>query len=262
MPPVIQGEFKDLKHTSSARIDKVIDGQTILMNDGKVVRLSGVFYPFETGEAISGSMVSAKEKLERVLPQGTEVMLYQTRNAKKGRTNRMGHILAHLVARKSGEWINGAVVAYGYAYAVTDRDTPEMAEQLYKLENAAREQERGLWAKNSPHGLLSSENAAQGDGQFRAVEGRIVKAASVRNDLYLNFGKDWRKDFTVKITPVQRRLLSRKGIDPMTLPGKKVRARGWIRDWNGPFMELEIIDHLEILEESVPSIIETGQDNP
>lgn len=245
------GEFSDLKHTSSARIDKVIDGQTILMKDGKIVRLSGIFYPFVTGKDSDGSMVRAKQKLERVLPENTEVMLYQTRYEDKGRINRMGHQLAHLAVKKTGEWVNGAMVAYGYAYALTDLDNPQMVGQLYAAERLARKESRGLWAEGSDYGLLTPVTAHEGDGTFRVVEGVVTKASTSSNHLYLNFGDDWRQDFTVKVTSAQRRVLSKRGIDPMTLSGHTVLVRGWLREWNGPYMELESIDQLEVLQAPV-----------
>lgn len=253
--PVITGDFKDLKHTSSARIDKVIDGQTILMKDGKIVRLSGLFYPFATGKDQSRSMVNAKEKLERVLPENTEVMLYQTRYEDKGRVNRMGHHLAHLVIKKTGEWVNGAMVAYGYGYALTDLDNPQMVHQLYILEDLSRMAQKGLWKTGSGFDLLTPETAIQGDGTFRVVEGVVAKAATSSNNLYLNFGDDWRKDFTVKVSSAQRKVLSRKGIDPMALNGHTVRVRGWLREWNGPYMELDSIDQLEIV--AAPPVVQT-----
>jgi micrococcal nuclease len=248
--PTISGDFKDLKHTSSGRIDKIIDGSTILMKDGKIIHLLSLFYPVTTGEAADGSTVDAKLRLEALLKEGTEVMLYQPRNQKTGRINRMGHTLAHLVNKQTGQWINGTIIADGLAYAITDQSNPELADQLYALENKARTQKIGIWKDGSPHLLLTSDNAGQGNGMFRIVEGRVNRSATAQNNLYLNFGTDWRKDFTVQITPDIRKTLARRGIDPMNLTGKHIRVRGWIREWNGPFIELETPDRIEILPTS------------
>lgn len=254
-PPVISGDFKDLKHTSSGRIDKVIDASTILMKDGKIIHLLGIFYPFSTTAEPNAMTIAAKSRLEKLLTENTEVMLYQTRNQKAGRINRMGHTLAHLVNKQSGEWINGLLTGEGYAYAVTDQSNPEMAAQLYQLEDKARMGKLGLWKDGSPDGLLVPDNASTGNGQFRVVEGTVNRSATAQNNLYLNFGSDWKKDFTVQITPAIRKNLSKRGIDPLSLAGTKIRARGWLRDWNGPFLELETPERLEILSK-------TGQANP
>ena len=44
-PVPIRGDFSDMKQTATGRADKVIDEQTILMKDGKIVRLLGLDYP-------------------------------------------------------------------------------------------------------------------------------------------------------------------------------------------------------------------------
>jgi len=279
-PAVVKGDFGDLKHTGSARIDKVIDGQTVMMQDGKIVRLLGLDYPYVNGDAENPYAVAGKDLLQTLINNKTEVMLYQTRNIKAGRMNRMGHVLAHLVVKGSDLWVNGALVASGDAFAVTDDANPEMATQLYTLENQARAKGLGLWNARSPSGLLTPDTASQGDGQFRVVEGTVDRAALNHNNLYLNFGHDWKKDFTVMLSPEIRRTLSHRGTDPMFLSGKHVRVRGWIREWNGPYMELETPERLEILEtlpaaasnaaqqepqtspETPAEDMQTGQDNP
>jgi hypothetical protein len=130
-----------------------------------------------------------------------------------------------------------------------------MAAQMYQLEDKARAAKLGLWKDGSTDGLLTPDTAATGNGQFRVVEGTVNRSATAQNNLYLNFGTDWKKDFTVQITPTIRKTLAKRGIDPMGLAGTKIRARGWLREWNGPFLELETPERLELLSK-------TGQANP
>lgn len=253
---VIKGDFKTLKHTSSNRVDKVIDEQTVLMKDGKIVRLLGVDYPLGTDEDAPEQPFQAKELLDKLLPEGTEVMLYQKRqisDVKRGRVNRMGQLLAHLVKKDDDGWINGTLVANGLARALTTASNPEMVDQLYALEDKARKAAKGLWAKDSRDGLLIPDTAQEGNGQLRVVEGKVSRAATSKNNLYLNFGTDMKKDFTVMIPAALRKSLARLGTDPMSLSGKTIRVRGWIRQWNGPYMELETPERLEIVTTSGPS---------
>lgn len=245
---IVKGDFgTGLKHTSSGRVDAVIDAQTILLKDGKIVRLLGIDYPFMAGDMNGGPMIAAKSRLEKLLPDGTEVMLYQTRDQKIARANRMGHILAHLVNKKDERWINGTLVREGLAWTMTDLSNPQMAAELYALENLARADAKGLWSKNSPFGVLTPETAGTGSGTFRVVEGVVNRAAVSKNNLYLNFGTDWKKDFTVMISPAIRKALAKQGLDPMSLAKQPVRVRGWIREWNGPFIELETAERLQVL---------------
>lgn len=61
--------------------------------------------------------------------------------------------------------------------------------------------------------------------------------ARVRGTTYLNFGADWRSDFTVMIDARARRRFDHAGIDLDALEGREVLARGWIRSRNGPMIE-------------------------
>ncbi len=249
--PVIKGDFKDLKHTSTGRVEKIIDARTVLMKDGKIIRLSGIEYPVAFGQDDGQESMDAKARLAALLPEGTEVLIYQSRNTNTGRINRMGHQMAHIALKKDERWINGTIVGEGLGWAMTDKDVTELAPQLYRLEDIARTAQRGLWAKNSAYPLLTPEDAVKGSGSFRVVEGTVLKTASMKNSLYLNFGKDWHKDFTVMVTPGVRKAMARQGTDPMAFAGRKVRVRGWIRDWNGPFMELDTAARIEILLETI-----------
>jgi hypothetical protein len=64
---------------------------------------------------------------------------------------------------------------------------------------------------------------------------------------YLNFGPDYKTDFTVTIAPTEMRLFRRAKIDPRELTGRTVRVRGWLGSYNGPEMELLTPSVLELL---------------
>lgn len=248
-PPVSRNapaDFAELKQTRTARIDTVIDGLTVLLKDGKIVRLSGLEIAGQYDPAAEDTSVAAKQALETLLPEGTEVTLYQTRMAKKGRLNRMGHHLAHLEKKNETIWVQGALLRQGLAYALPTSDTPEMAAQMYAAESAARNAKTGLWENSS---VLSPDTAEQAIGRFAVVEGVVRSAATAKNNIYLNFGSDWRTDFTVMIAPSVRKELARTGIDPLSLAGETIRTRGWLRSYNGPMLEL---DHPSLLEYPVP----------
>lgn len=254
---IVKADMTGLRHAFTGRADKIIDGRTVLLKDGKIIRLLGLEFPLDTALEESEEPFMAKQRLENLLPDGTEVMVYQRRaqsnDTKRGRVNRMGHLLAHVVRKDNEQWINGALVADGLAWVMTDAANPELTDQLYTLENKARKSGKNIWSKESVNGLLNADTAIKGDGQYRVVEAKVLRSATAKNNLYLNFGKDWRDDFTVMLSPSLRKTLARRGTDPMSLSGKTIRVRGWIRNWNGPYMELETAERLEIVAASGPS---------
>lgn len=245
--------FDGLKRTGAGRADRVIDALTITLKDGKIVRLSAIDVPGLGGAEPDDAALLAFRLVQKLLPNGAEVALYQTRDAKAGRTNRMGQTLAHLHIEKDNLWIQGALLSVGLARAMPSDANPQMIREMLLLEKQARAEKKGIWADNSPHRLYRDTELSGKTGTVQVVEGKIAKAASVKNNLYLNFGADWRTDFTIRITPDIRRQLSRTGIDPMALAGKNVRARGYIENYNGPMITLETVHHLEILDEPAPT---------
>lgn len=245
-------DFSDLKHTKSGRVDKVIDGLTILLKDGTLVRLASIDIPdFQIWRDAPHSE-AALEILEKTLSERTEVMIYQTPMAKKGRINRMKQELGHLVVKEGNIWIQGLLLSEGLARVYTMPDANQMARQMLDIEQEARAGKRGLWGEDSEYLVLTPETASQSMGELAIVEGTVKKTATVKNNVYLNFGQNWKEDFTIMITPDLRKKLAYQGIDPLGLAQKTIRVRGWLREYNGPLIELEDTTHLEYLNPAQP----------
>ena len=71
----------------------------------------------------------------------------------------------------------------------------------------------------------------------------------MRGRAYLNFGEDWRSDFTVTLSPAVRRRFERDGIDPVSYGRRRVRVRGWIKSFNGAMIEASHPEQIEVIEE-------------
>lgn len=244
---VPSGQFDTLKHTKSGRVDKVIDGLTILLKDKTIIRLASLDIPDFNDRQNAPIAEEAQNHLNTLLPEGTEIMIYQTRMAKKGRVNRMNHQLVHIVTKKEPQWINGFLLAHGLTRVYTTPNAPEMSAQMLNIENEARKAKRGLWAEGSVYQVLTPETASQAMGKLAVIEGVVAKTASVRNNIYLNFGQNWKTDFTIMIPSALRKKLAQNGIDPLGLAHQKIRVRGYLREYNGPLIELEAIEHLEVM---------------
>lgn len=237
--------FDDLKLTKSGRIDKVIDGLTLLLKDDTIVRLASLDIPDFNERHDAPYAEAALAYLQKSLPEGTEIKIYQTRVAKKGRVNRMNHQLGHILTKKDGLWINGALLNQGLARVYTAPNAPEINNQMLNIEQNARKVKLGMWEDKSPHLVLTPETADQAMGKLAIIEGAVEKTASVKNNIYLNFGKDWKIDFTIMITPALRKKLARRGVDLLNIAGQKIRVRGYLREYNGALIELEAPEHLE-----------------
>ena len=89
---------------------------------------------------------------------------------------------------------------------------------------------------------------AQDVDSFQLVEGIITSTADVRGRVYLNFGADYKTDFTVAIDKKHRKRFKKAGLDLLSLEGARVRVRGWIELTNGPVIWLDHPERLEVLD--------------
>jgi len=135
----------------------------------------------------------------------------------------------------------------GMARVYTFADNRELAAEMYALERAAREARRGIWG-NAFYAVRTPEQLAPLVGTFQLVEGRVKNAAIVHSRAYLNFGADWKTDFTVTIPPPGLTLFRRAKLDIAGLSGKRIRVRGWVETYHGPMIEATHPEQIEVLE--------------
>ena len=247
-PAPTKGDFAELRQMDTTTADQVIDPLRIHLKDGRIVQLAGIdipdLDPYEPGDFSA----AARDLLDGLL-KGKQVRLYQTRNQKEGRTNRLGYPLVHLtLSGADAAWAQGTLLSAGLARVRPSARNPEMAAQMIALEDRARKNKKGIW-NDLRYVALTPDTAATGLNGWALVEGNIHSVATVGNIIYLNFGSDWRSDFTIALSAGIRSQFIKDGADPMKLGGVRVRARGWLRDYNGPYMELLHPAWMQVLTE-------------
>lgn len=234
-----------------AQVVEVVDGDTVLLDDGRHVRLVGIQSPkLPLGRPGFEAWPLAEEAKAALsaLTLGRDVGLgYGGR-----RNDRHGRALAHLYlldeAGGAGLWVQGALLEAGMARVYSFADNRALIGEMLASERRARTLSRGIWA--DPFYAVRTPDGVDGhDGGFQIVEGIVLKAALVKGRVYLNFGADWKSDFTVTLAPAVRRVFEAEGIDPLVYDGKRVRVRGWIESYNGPMIEASHPEQIEVIED-------------
>ena len=225
---------------------EVIDGSTVLLDNGETVRLAGIETPgVSRGGADTPAAqlaVDARQALA-ALVQGRRVALA---SGDTGR-DRYGRLRAHLVRTDDGTWVQGALLAAGLARVHSLVDDRAAVAAMLAIESRARAGRLGIWSEPL-YRVLAATEADTGLHSFQIVEGRVRAAAVVRGRGYLNFGADWREDFTVSIAPRDRRRFEAAGIAVEDYEGRLVRVRGWVKSFNGPMIEATHPEQVEVLE--------------
>ena len=248
--PVPPSFFKSLTQAPTAvKVLKVVDPLTFLGEDKNLYALSGIEIPnLQTGKV---DFTMDASKTLALLIEDKELKLYTTKTKDKGRINRMNQMLVQAELKQDRIWIEGELLSAGLARVKTTPTNPEMLDEMLALETKAREAKKGIWAEPALQ-VLTPETAETANNSFAIVEGTPIAASVTRNFIFLNFTADQKKDFTVSIPTSLRMAFSKKGIDPLQFAHTKIRVRGWVQSYNGPYIEIDHPEQIEILGRMTP----------
>lgn len=234
----------------------VIDGDGFILDGDIKVKLAGIEAPQLAWPEQKRKAFPLSEEARNYLAElitGKSVGLYYGAE----RRDRYDRALAQVwLLDEQGEkdqWLQDAMVRAGYARVYPWPDQILDIKQLYSAEREARKARRGIWnnrrtksfykiRKPDPNPLTQYVDSLQ------LIEGIIVSTANIRGTVYLNFGSDYKTDFTVGIGKKQVKAFEKAGIDPVALEGARVRVRGWVEMQNGPVIWVSDPRRIEVLE--------------
>jgi endonuclease YncB( thermonuclease family) len=245
-----QPDPRTLAPGGSAIVREVIDGDTVLLDHeiagSREVRLVGLQAPkLALGRAGFREWPLAKESkaalVKLVLGRTVELSFGGTR------VDRYGRLLAHLT-RDDGLWVQGAMLEAGMARVYSFVDNRARVAEMLARERAARAERRGIWS-HTYYAIRTPETVAKRINSFELVEGTVLDVAVVSGRAYLNFGDNWRSDFTVSLASKVVRQFSQEGLRPESYKGRRIRVRGWLQSRDGPMIEATHPDQIEVIDE-------------
>jgi len=239
-----------LRQGGSATVTGVVDGDTVILGSriegSNRVRLVGIQAPkLPLGRKNHKKWPLADESraaLEKMVLGKRVTLQFGGRHM-----DRYGRLLAHLYT-DTGEWVQGTLLAAGMARVYSFPDNRALIADMLALERQARGRRQGLWA-DPFYAVRAVDKVASLIGTFQLIEGTVYDAQTVRGKTYLNFTADWRSDFTISIGKKGRKSFAAAGLDPLTLKGRTVRVRGWLRKYNGPLIEVSHPEQIEIIDQ-------------
>ena len=236
----------------TATVAQVLNDGLLQLESGERVRLIGTM-PVRYFKNPTSPMA---KKLNRLALQALEFIRNEVEHKKiklhqQGRSrDRYDHLLAHVFGER-GQWLQGLLLQKGLARTYSYRDNRMCIKQMLTLEAMARNKRRGLWKYRTfqPKSALQTKLLSRRRYRFTLVEGSVRKVAIVKGWDFLNFGENWRTDFTIAIKRKYHHQMQRNGFDPEQLAGRKIRVRGWIEYWNGPLIKITHKEQIEILDD-------------
>lgn len=243
---------KDLTPGETGVVESIVDGDTLFLESGLKVRLSALQAPkLSLGRPqIKDWPFSHKAKKQLSdLALGQMVQLYYG-GLRRDRHNR-ALAQVYLLDNKGQKtvWLQEEMIRRGMGRVYTWPDTWQDSKALYAAEQEARSNKLGIW----DHKFFKvrgpdPDMLAQDMDSFQLVEGIITSAAQVRDKVFLNFGSDYKTDFTIFVDKDGQKRFKKIGLAPKSLEGARVRVRGWVEMANGPVIQLNHTERLEVLD--------------
>lgn len=81
--------------------------------------------------------------------------------------------------------------------------------------------------------------------RWALVQGRVQNLTILKNASYLNFGDDWKSDFTIYLPKATLKAFAPEALQ--ALQGKTIQVRGWLHSYYGPRITLFNPDMLKLL---------------
>jgi endonuclease YncB( thermonuclease family) len=214
------------------RVAAVIDARSFRLEDGREVRLAGI-EPVAGGRSALSALIAGRQV---------------TLRGQDDTPDRYGRQPAFVFSNGSETPVQAELLAQGEALVtatVTDRDC---AAVLTAAEAAARQARKGAWADASViKNAESPGDILTGIGRFTVVEGKVLSVRQAGTTTYLNFGRNWTRDFAVTISRRMLAAFEAAGVALKSLENRRIRVRGWVEARGGPRIEALHVGQIELI---------------
>lgn len=222
-----------------ATVAAVRDGRTLVLDDGREVRLAGLDVP--------AGYDAAKTRLADLLAARPIILKRLGIDA-----DRYGRPQVYAFTADDGGMrsVQQALLAGGHARVNAHVGDRSCAAALLAEELRARKGNLGLWREP----LFRPRDAdkpseLQGDlGRFTLVEGKVLSVRDTAGTIYMNFGRRWSESLTVTISKRNESTFKAAGIEPKRLEGRRIRVRGFLEMRTGPVIEAVRPEQIELTE--------------
>ncbi len=198
-------------------VERVVDGDTLRLVDGRSVRLIGLNTPelAHYGRSTEAFAQAAKRQLQSLVASNQGRVALQVGKPAK---DHYGRTLAHAYTQ-AGKNLEAQMLAAGLGYFVAFAPTGPLLDCQQAAEQLARKAGFGLWAQSPVLTVRQIKTAG-----FALIRGRVQSVARNRGGLWLEMDGD-----VVLQVPAKR--LQYFAVQRLqALTGKTIEARGWLID--------------------------------
>ncbi|MCM8830887.1 MAG: thermonuclease family protein [Candidatus Omnitrophica bacterium] len=230
---------------SHIKVVKVIDGDTIILENGKTLRYIGIDTPEITKRTEAGFIyqpqpfaLEAKE-YNKKLVEGKYIGI----EFDIEKIDKYGRLLGYCFV--DDIFVNAKLLEEGFAIVYTKPPNLKYVDLFLKLQKDAQKMHKGLWGA---YEVIDHTQAYKYIGQIRTVQGKVLSTYKSGKCVFLNFGIDYKTDFTITIFNDALENFYRQNIDPLKFYlGKTVQVTSKIHQYNGPEIIVYTPEEIEVL---------------
>jgi endonuclease YncB( thermonuclease family) len=198
-------------------VQRVVDGDTLRLSDGRNVRMIGLNTPElgKQGRSDEPFAVAARKRLEALVAASDgRVGLVPGKESK----DHYGRTLAHVYGA-DGANLEAQMLAEGLGFQVAVAPNVDLVACQQAAERNARQAGLGVW-RQSP--VLKAEQIVTSG--FAVLSGRVSKVQRNRGGVWIEL----QDSVVLRVAP---NLLARFDVNSLeSLKGKQIEARGWVLD--------------------------------
>jgi len=202
---------------AKVEVQRVVDGDTVRLTDGRSVRMIGVNAP-ETGKRGRPDepyAVAARLRLQALVDASDRrVGLVAGRESK----DRYGRTLAHLYGA-DGKNLEAQLLAEGLGFQVGVAPNVDLVACQQAAENSARDARLGLWRQSPVQRVAQLKQSG-----FALVGGRVSKIERNRGGVWIEL----HGSLVLRIAPALVPQFDAAWLSG--LQGTPIEARGWVQD--------------------------------
>jgi len=218
------------------RVADIVDARSFRLTDGREIRLAGI-------EPVASDALARTAALFALIA-GRDITL----RGDDDTPDRYGRQPAFVFPDGTDNSVQATLLLQGEALVSANIADKDCATALLAAEAAARAAKRGIWAGSSViKNAESHGDILAGNGRFMLVEGRVLSVRQAGATTYLNFGRNWTRDFAVTISGRVLPSLQAAGIAPKSLENRRIRVRGFIETRTGPRIDVVRAGQIELL---------------
>ncbi|MFK8034554.1 MAG: hypothetical protein AB8B94_10465 [Hyphomicrobiales bacterium] len=243
-----------LSPAPTGRIASIDHLGLVQLEDGRKMRLSGVWLMFAQKNTALSSF------------RGRTVTPYPAAQ----KADHTGSIAAHFMlspsqSQRSSEepWLQAEILSMGTAFLYIYPDRTSCADELREFENKAITSSKGFWSqvlRQDIFGAPAEQSIAlivgeadnleieSAEGRYGIISGRVLSTGKSGRWRYLNFGDNFSRDFTVRVTARVEKRLIEQGLTIKRLEDKRIEVRGVIQSNGGPMIDVFDAAQIVIME--------------